>query len=426
MKLRLLEQSMGDLCEEAKQYAAQGEAAAKQLRKTRTDMAWRDLPYTQEHVVADILQTANRIRETFDAFVVLGIGGSALGPIAVQQALNHPRYNELPSSQRGPRFYVEDNIDPERMQALLDVIDSKRTCFNVVSKSGNTSETIAQFLVLAERIHKAGGSVKEQVIFTTGENDGYCNRVAKQEGAKRFVVPEGVGGRFSELCPVGLLPAAVCGIDIRALLEGAATVDRYIEMQDANMVYWDGLLQYAAMQRGLTISVMMPYCDALKYIADWYAQLWAESLGKRFNREGHEVFTGQTPVRALGATDQHSQIQLYTEGPRDKVITFLAVDSYRNTIPIPHLYAFDEYVSGHTMEEVLVAEQKATAYALTQVGRPNKTILLPEVNADTLGQLLYWLEMETAFVGELLHINAFDQPGVEAGKAATRQILAQK
>ena len=182
------------------------------------------------------------------------------------------------------------------------------------------------------------------------------------------------------------------------------------------------------MRRGMNISVLMPYADSLKYMADWYAQLWAESLGKRVDRSGRSVHAGQTPVKALGVTDQHSQVQLYTEGPFDKVVTFLGVDRYRTETRIPAGYADIpdvSFLSGHTQNELIKAEQSATAYALMKSGHPSHTITLPEVNAFTVGELLYLFEVMTAFTGELLDIDAFDQPGVEEGKNSTYALLGK-
>ena len=187
-------------------------------------------------------------------------------------------------------------------------------------------------------------------------------------------------------------------------------------------------LEVLAMEKSCNISVLMPYADSLKYIADWYAQLWAESLGKRVNRAGEVVHLGQTPVKALGVTDQHSQVQLYAEGPFDKVVTFIGVDKYRVELEIPR--SFDElpdvsFLSGRTFNELIRSERLATEYALTKSGHMNKTIVLPEVNAFTIGQLLYLFEMQTAFAGELLNIDAFDQPGVEEGKDGTYALLGK-
>ena len=407
-------------------------AAADALVSNRDSMKWRELPYNQEAVVEQIEAVAADVRGRCENFVVLGIGGSALGPIAVHQALCHLRYNDLPREKRGgPRLFVEDNIDPERMAALLDVIDIDQTVFNVITKSGGTSETMSQLLIVTNLLHERyGADISAHLIATTDAVKGNLIKIAKRENLTTFVVPDGVGGRFSELCPVGLLAAAVCGIDIRELLAGAAYMDGICNEPAVrkNPAYLLATLQYIAMQRGMNISVLMPYADSLKYMADWYAQLWAESLGKRVDRSGRSVHVGQTPVKALGVTDQHSQVQLYTEGPFDKVVTFLGVERYRTETRIPQGYVDIpdvSFLSGHTQNELIKAEQSATAYALMKSGHPSNTITLPEVNAFTVGELLYLFEVMTAFAGELLDINAFDQPGVEEGKNATYALLGK-
>ena len=396
-------------------------------------MGWTELPYNQKEIVEDIIQTARQIKKKFDNFVVLGIGGSALGPTAVFNALCHLRHNELPKSKRkAPKLYVEDNIDPERMCALLDVIDLDKTMFNVVTKSGATSETMAQYLIIMDILKKKyGDKANEHMIATTSSTKGNLIKIAKQEGLKTFYIPDGVGGRFSELCPVGLLPAAVVGIDIKALLAGAEYMDKLCSKNDIkkNPALLTAFLQYKSMQNGKNISVMMPYADSLKYIADWYSQLWGESLGKATDNQGNKVFVGQTPVKALGVTDQHSQVQLYREGPFDKVITLIAVENFRDTILISEGYEDIPdvaFLSGHSMNELITAERKATEYALTTSKRLNFTIILPEVNAFTIGQLLFMFEMQTAYTGAMLNINTFDQPGVEAGKNATYAIFGKK
>lgn len=407
--------------------------AADAMEENRGSMKWRELPYNQEEIVADIIKTAAELNTWCEDFVVLGIGGSALGPLAVQQALNHLRYNDLPRDKRnGPRLFVEDNVDPERMQALLDVIDLEKTVFNVVTKSGGTSETMSQLMIVSDLIERRFGkdALKKHIIATTDEKKGNLIKIAKQLQLKTYYVPDGVGGRFSELCPVGLLAAAVCNIDIKELLAGAAYMDTLSKEKDVwkNPAYMLSTLQYIAMRRGMNISVMMPYADSLKFIADWYAQLWAESLGKQFDRNGREVREGQTPVKALGVTDQHSQVQLYTEGPYDKVMTFLGVDKYRMEYAIPKGYEDIPdvaFLGGHSLNELILAEQSATEYAIFKSGHMSHTIVLPEVNAFTIGQLLYLFEIQTAFAGELLNINAFDQPGVEEGKNATYALLGK-
>ena len=397
-------------------------------------MGWTELPYNQDAIVNDIIVTAKQIKKKFKNFVVLGIGGSALGPIMAFNALKHLHYNELPPKKRGgPKFYVEDNVDPVRMAALLDVIDPKETCFNVISKSGATSETMAQFLIVADLLEKAGVNLPENMIFTTDASRGNLMKIDDKFGGKfkKYVLPDGVGGRFSELCPVGLLPAAVLGIDIKGMLAGAAYMDSLCSKPSIakNPALACAVIQYISMQQGKNINVLMPYSDNLKLMADWYCQLWAESLGKAVDYAGNTVNAGTTPVKSLGVTDQHSQVQLYIEGPYDKVITFISVEKYGCEMPIAH--GCEDipdvgFLGGHTLQELIQAENKATAYALMRAGRCNYTINMPEVNAFTLGQLMYMLELQTAYTGALLNINTFNQPGVENGKKATFALLGKK
>jgi len=385
--------------------------------------------------LAEIIEYANSVAPKFENFVVLGIGGSALGPLAVHQALNHYYYNELPPGKRGnrPRFYVLDNIDPVRVTELLEMLDPRKTLFNVISKSGNTSETMAQFLIVRDRLRQAcGDSYAQHIVVTTDKEKGNLLPIVLKEGFRRFVIPAGIGGRFSELTPVGLLAAAICGIDVDQLLEGALKMDQWIlETKGvlSNPAQLRAALAQLSWQKGKNISVFMPYADGLKTMADWYAQLWAESLGKRHNRQGQVVNIGQTPVKALGVTDQHSQVQLYAEGPDDKVITFVTVEKFKETqvIPLdPELPEDIQFLGGRTLEELLFAEQKATEYALTLAGRQHQKILLPSLDAYNVGQLLLLLEWETAYMGEILNINAFDQPGVEEGKNGTYALMGRK
>ncbi len=420
--------SVKSKAEEAFDYVAQNRG------KDELFMGWTELPYNQDAIVADIIATAKAVRKKFKYFVVLGIGGSALGPIMAFNALKHLHYNELPPKKRGgPKFYVEDNVDPVRMQALLDVIVPEETCFNVISKSGATSETMTQFLIIADILEKKGLSLPEHMIFTTDESRGNLIKIDEKYGGKfkKYVLPDGVGGRFSELCPVGLLPAAVLGIDIKGMLAGAAYMDTLCSKPTItkNPALACAALQYITMKQGKNIHVLMPYSDNLKLIADWYCQLWAESLGKAVDYTGKTVNAGTTPVKSLGVTDQHSQVQLYIEGPYDKVITFISVGKYACEMPIAH--GCEDipdvgFLGGHTMEELIQAENKATAYALMRAGRMNYTLNMPEVNAFTLGQLMFMLEMQTAYTGAMLNINTFNQPGVENGKKATFALLGKK
>jgi glucose-6-phosphate isomerase len=415
----------------AYQQAAKASFHNVKLNRGKGWLGWTELPYNQDEIVKDVERTATQIRARFKSFVVLGIGGSALGPIAVQQALNHLHYNELGDAQRsGPRFYVEDNVDPERMAALFDVIDLKTTCFNIITKSGATAETMSQYLIISEALKKTVGEGWQQhIIATTDPEKGNLIRLARQEGFKLFYIPATVGGRFSELSPVGLLAAAVCGINIRLLLSGAKCMDQHCDTDNLweNPALLEAVIQYVAMEEmGINVQVMMPYADSLRYMADWFCQLWAESLGKSVTRKGMVVNVGQTPVKSLGVTDQHSQLQLYTEGPYDKIITLLKVEAFGVKTDIPtgcENFADVAFLGGKTLNQLIEAERQGTEYALLRSGRMSQTITLPVVNAHTIGQLIYLLELTTAYVGELLDIDAFNQPGVEESKIASYAVL---
>jgi glucose-6-phosphate isomerase len=230
---------------------------------------------------------------------------------------------------------------------------------------------------------------------------------------------------------VGLVSSAFAGIDIKALLQGAAAMRQRCAEADleSNPAYLNGLLHYLYMKQGKNISVMMPYSNSLYDFADWYRQLWAESLGKRKDIKGRDVFVGQTPVKALGSTDQHSQVQLYVEGPNDKVFTFLKVENFAVDYVIPNLHPDREevnYLGGKRLGQLLNAEALATSYALTSAGRPNCTIAFPQIDEHHLGEFIMMYMIQTVFTGKLLNINPLDQPGVEAGKNATYMLMGKK
>lgn len=422
--------SQGLTVAELEAAAEQASAAIATIQQRKAELGWPELPMQDTSVVE---QYATQVRDRFDNFVVLGIGGSALGNIAVQTAINGPFYNLLPRERRGgPRLFVLDNSDPEFNAGLLQALDLKRTLFNVISKSGTTAETMASFLFYRQVLvdHLGEGNLKDHIVLTTDPAKGFLRQIGQREGWTMLDLDPRVGGRFSVLTNVGLLSAAVTGVDIRALLAGAAYGEELCREAQAlhNPAALGALVNHLLGKKSKNIVVMMPYAQRLKDIADWFAQLWAESLGKKVDRAGNEVRVGTTPVKALGATDQHSQVQLYVEGPYDKLINFLAVERYTDPITIPPAYADLEgvsYLGGHTFQELIQAEQQATAIALSEAGQPNITHMLPEINAFTIGQLMMIFEMQTAVAGELLNINAFDQPGVEAGKVNTYALLGR-
>lgn len=410
-------------------YVPRAQAALAEIAATRAQLGWPDLPNQD---VRAIMAHAERVRH-IENFVVLGIGGSALGNIAVQSALNHPFYNDLPRSKRSaPRLFVIDNSDPDLNAGLLETLDPASTVYNVISKSGTTAETMASFLSVRAHLSKTLGeaALAQHIILTTDPTGGFLRQIGTQEGWPMLDLPPNVGGRFSVLTTVGLLSAAVTGIDIKALLAGAAYGYELASNPDImkNPAALAAIINLMCADQGQNMVVMMPYAHRLRHVADWFAQLWAESLGKRLSLTGDVVNVGTTPIKALGATDQHSQVQLYAEGPYDKLVNFIAVDHYASTVTIPTAYTHLEgvaYLGGHTFNELISAEQQATAIALSDAGRPNMTHHMPAINAFTLGQLFMLFEMQTAVAGALLNINTFDQPGVEAGKVATYALLGR-
>ncbi len=350
-------------------------------------------------------------------FVHVGIGGSALGPIALHRALNQPYYNLL-ADRGGPRLHFAENTDPATLSAILDIADATGIWANVVTKSGSTAETMANFLVIRGALVEALGedAYGERVVFTTDPEEGYLVQIAGREGIRTLQIPPDVGGRFSVLTPVGLFPAAVTGLDVDALLRGAAQCADEVTQRGPDHPAVQGAALHYLMDtaRGRNVRVMMPYADSLDRLAAWFVQLWAESLGK----EGK----GSTPHGAVGTTDQHSQVQLYMQGPQDKVIEIIEVEEHPLDLPIPKAYEDLEgvgYLGGHTMAGLLNVECDATRKALTEAGRPNSTIRIGAVDEEHLGYLFQALEVQTAITGSLYGVNAFDQPGVEAGKQIT-------
>ena len=400
------------------------------------EIGFFDLPY--DSATAEMVSNyARRARKRFDNVVILGIGGSCLGPKALHTSLAGGMWANLASRRaRGkiPRFFFADNVDPDTFAHLLRFAEPKKTLYLVITKSGTTAETMSQFLIVRQMLEKKVGRkrVAEHLVAITDGQHGRLRNVVDREKFVDFTIPANVGGRFSIFTPVGLLPAALMGIDIDQLLAGAAFMDSRCRKDDlfSNPAYIAASLLFLADRtKEMNINVMMSYSDALYDVADWFRQIWAESLGKKLSLSGKEVYTGVTPVKALGVTDQHSQTQLYMEGPFDKVIIFLAVESFSSSVPIPELYpglSDLQYLGGHSLEELFAAERLATEYALLKAERPSMTITLPEINSFTLGQLFYMLELQTAFAGGLYNINPFDQPGVELGKQFTHGMMGRQ
>ena len=399
-------------------------------RRAHGAFPFYDLPQNY-HEQNAILSFASHIQDKFENLIVLGIGGSALGTSAIFNALR-PGHNLKSRSERNgiPRLFVLDNVDPDSMASCFSFCLPEETCFLVISKSGSTVETTAQFLIARAWIEKAvGSSYREHFVMITDPHKGALRALADSQGYRSFTIPEGVGGRFSVFTPVGLLPLAVVGIDITALLKGAADFSHPLCEEDIrkNPAYLNAALQYLAYQKGLKISVLMPYSEKLKGLVDWVRQLWAESLGKKYGLDGSVCHIGPTPVNAVGTTDQHSQVQLYMEGPFDKVLTFLTVDEFDQKLLIPGYSNAPSmnYLADHSLAELIHVEQKATAAALVKNRRSNCTITIPKLTPETLGELIFMFEVQTLFAGFLFGVNPLDQPGVEEGKQFTYALMGR-
>ena len=406
---------------------------AERERKTGAHR-YRDLPADKDMLKA-VQTAARKYSGKFENLVVLGIGGSALGNTALQTALNPPYHNLMANAKRrGPRLFVMDNVDPMQFANLVDTLGTglRKTLFNVISKSGETAETAAQFLIMRDLLTRKLGkkALTKNVLVTTDPEGGTMRGIVEADGFDALQVPPGVGGRFSVLSAVGLFSAAMCGIKIGKLLDGAAAMstlvaERSVRKNPAAML---ALLLHAFYIRGKRLHVMMPYSYQLKDLADWYRQLWAESLGKEHDLEGQPVIVGATPIKALGATDQHSQVQLYREGPNDKVFIFLEVERFDKDVRIPRVAGTPAalgYLQGKSLGKLLNAEKMATEYALVASQRPCLTIRFPSINEEHVGQFIMLWEAATTIMGSLLNINPYDQPAVQMGKDFTYALMGR-
>ncbi|MFW5937634.1 MAG: glucose-6-phosphate isomerase [Halanaeroarchaeum sp.] len=358
-----------------------------------------------ERVDPDAIRTAIEPFGDAETLLVAGIGGSALGAATLSAAL-----------ESDVDAYYLDNVDPAHTRDLLDRIDLSNAVLNVVSRSGSTAETLANFLVVRDAMGRAGVDWAERTVVTTGES-GNLRDLAEKHDLPAVDVPEGVPGRFSVLSTVGLVPAVVQGFDLDALLAGGRDVDLAGSLFESP-AYAYGAASYALDVRGASVNAMLPYAEALEAYAEWFAQLWAESLGK----DG----LGQAPARALGATDQHSQLQRYRAGPRDTMVTFVRPGE-RPALAIPETDLEGlSYLSGTSLAELIDAELEATEASLAAAGRPNVRVEIERVDARSLGRLLYGMEAACVLAGELYGIDTFVQPAVEWGKRATRGLLGER
>lgn len=409
----MMEEFLGDRgikVEEMRVIEPEMKRVHERIKKRELEgLQFLELPFQNTEEIEELGQW---IRERAEYLLLLGIGGSALGPRVILDALK---------KTHKPHVFIYDNVDPKTLDRILKLIQLKNTIVNVITKSGTTGETIGSFMVLWDSLKKAGLKPEDHIIVTTDPERGPMRRLVKEYCLKSLSIPEGVVGRYSVLSSVGLLLASAIGVRPEELLEGARQIHRRCSEPDLtkNSAYLLGTLLYLNDKKfSRRTTIFMPYDDSLKSLSEWFCQLWAESLGKNGK--------GLMPYPSLGVVDQHSQLQLWIEGPDDKVVIFIRIEYYGTDIKIPELFNDIKefsFLSGHTLSELLKAEQEATALSLMKAGRPNMTISIDHITPYSLGGLFHFFEIATAYTGILYGINPFNQPAVEEGKIYTKAMM---
>lgn len=355
-----------------------------------------------------------KIEQIFHSFrfaktmVVVGIGGSDLGARAVQQALEQA---ESPFEV----IFHGDSSDPVALDRLTARIDLDETVFCIISKSGETIETISQYIIMKSLYSKKTDVWSQHFLFITDEKKGILRQEADTHGISTLAIPDDVGGRFSVQTSVGLFPSICMGVDIRQLIDGARSV-----ISDHRLVAQElARTQYLLNQQGIDLHILMPYSVQLEEFSRWYRQLWAESLGKE-NK-------GVLPIQARGPADQHSQVQFYTEGKLLASILFIRILERKEDVLIHDVDVKGvEYLEGHSFNEILNIEQQATALALKKLGRPSATLSLESLTPYSLGQLFLLFELAVVYLAEMFEIDAFNQPGVEEGKQMMYALMGRQ
>ncbi|MFA6504226.1 MAG: glucose-6-phosphate isomerase [Patescibacteria group bacterium] len=366
----------------------------------------------------------------FKNCLVIGTGGSDLGTRALLEALRRGTLYAV----RGTRlFFSGDTTDPEAIAEVLDQIPWKQACINIISKSGGTLEPMSVFFEARRRLEKAVGvkTAASRIICTTDAEKGVLKEMSQSKGYATLTVPENIGGRFSVLTAVGLFPLAMTGINIKNLLKGAIEMrDDWMEAPGAS----HPADRFAAWQvahetkKKRNMHVLFTYASSLNGVSHWWRQLWAESLGKATLLNGRPNVYGPTPIASMGPTDQHSQMQLYHEGPDNKIYTFVTVGALRAKLTVPasaKSYEATSYMAGKSFLDLLNAEANGSMQALAEIERPVGNIKLAKIDEQSLGNLICFFEIAAAVAGQLYGINAFDQPGVEASKKKTKEILTK-
>ncbi|NLK52163.1 MAG: glucose-6-phosphate isomerase [Syntrophomonadaceae bacterium] len=439
MTNELLRIDVGHLCSEkktpngitAKELNALSSKYEKPFQEFQEKLKAGQYPITlsleETNAVKHYKTLAQQLSTRYENVLIIGIGGSALGAKAILQYLKGPFYNLEKHST--PRIFVLDNLDPVLVKKLEELLDIRKTVLIYVSKSGSTPETAANFIHFYNKYREAGGNVQDLVIMCDPGDNG-LNRIAQRLGCHHLPIPRSLPGRYSVLSCVGFLPAEIAGIDSAQLLAGAQQMHQAICQLPAaqNGLFALGMALSELANRGRKIHVMFNYSSMLFEFGLWFMQLWAESLGKKNSLDHQVVHTGTTPLACTGATDQHSLLQLFKEGPADKVFGFLKVEQLpeivlANEFPSEKEYA---YFAGHSLAEQLHIEQLSTEMSLVRTGHPCYLITLRDNSPACLGALFYFYEALVIFTAQLWNINPFDQPGVEEGKNITYAMLGRE
>lgn len=399
------------------------------IKRIESDYFPLKLPIIMKNELKEISAYSKRIRDRFQNFVVVGMGGSSLGNIMLHNALKGI-YSNLHCK---PKIFFIDNVDPESIVTFLQSIELKDTIFNVITKSGDTAETIQNFLTISQALKEKNLDLKEHFIFTTDPEKGYLRKLSSELGIKLYPIHPLIGGRYSVLSHVGLLSAAIEGVDIFALIEGAERAyynfSKCSPLENPSLIL--AFFQYEFKKKlNVNTSVLFSYSDGLYYVSEWYKQLLAESIGKKYSRDKRAVYEGLLPLPARGTTDQHSMLQLLMEGPFDKIIIFIYPLSYRNDFLIQNNFPFDTNLTKHFINKnyssLIINELKATRAALTKNKRPNLSIELDSISEEELGKLIFSFEISVLALGELFDVNPIDQPAVELGKKYTYALMGKE
>jgi len=384
----------------------------------------------EEPSLAAIKTIAGALRRRHENLVLAGIGGSTLGFRAIVQSLKGPFYNLVAREGGYPRVFVVDNVDPVVARQLGDHLDFRKTALVYISKSGSTPESAANFIYFYNKHKEAGGSSKDIVIVCDPGDNG-INRIAKSLECHLLHTPRDLPGRYSVLSPVGYLPSELVGIDSEEFVKGAAAVQHSVVSMppEENPVFNLGSCLAELSARQKSIHVLFCYSNLLSEAALWFEQLWSESLGKEKSLDGTTVNAGTTPLGALGATDQHSLLQLFKEGPNDKIFGFLTVERFPSDASLTDEFPSEKeysYFAGQSMARQLQVEQLSTEMSLVGAGRPCYRLVLPEISPSTLGAFFYFMEVLVVFIAEIWQVNPFDQPGVEEGKTLTYSLMGRE